>query len=323
MKRLLDWDIWWNMKTVKLNKGACKEISLKDDGVEYISESQEVFPYVQIEDKIKKYYALCPYCDQPVRINGLHKENTQREVYASHAGKSIPGLGETNVGKMQDCDRFLGGLVDRTSENKYSVHDESVQEMLKFIHDNYDKILFIMEKETGLHFSSKQARVILETYVNNQYWNHKYARYNNIPWILLEGMGTIAITDCIVKKDSEIYSFLEDSKDYKLVESKTIKNYYFVNINHNKKRGKKSTTSYILHFFNLHYSQSKECEILPMRIEKVKKAGEAFSTKEHVKKSIPLELNVNDFVFYCTEYKGWNPNEARLTIANEVLGKFI
>lgn len=307
------------MKTVKLSKGLAETYNLEPAGEEYQEAVQNRRPYVVMENNIRKYYALCCICEQPVRINGLDKLNSKKSVYASHAGKNVEGLADNNLDAMRECTAYLGGKVDRSSETKLVSTDKEVQTVLKTLLDNYDKVVYFVEQQTGLHITNELARKMLSIYVHNEYWNHRDTRNNNIPWILFEGLGSLNLTSCIVKENSELYEAIKKIKGYSLIKTSQIPNCYFV-------RAQKGSKPLILVIPFMKYNSTTQNEELSMRIEVRREINENYDRKKMLLKTIRLPINsqsINYFVRLCTKYDKWKPNKTRLAIAEEILKKYI
>lgn len=307
------------MKTVKLAKGLTNIYSLEPAGEEYQEAVQNRRPYVVEENNVRKYYALCPLCEQPVRINGLDKPNSKKSVYASHAGKDVEGLAYNDVEAMKACNAYLGGHVDRSSETRLKQSDERVQSTLKFLLCYYDRVLYFIEQQTGLRITDELARKMLSIYVANEYWNHRDTRKNNIPWVLFEGLGSLPLTSCIVKENSELYNSIKQLKGYSLVKTSKIPNCYFV-------RASKGSKPLLLVIPFIKYNTSTESEELNMRIEIRREINEIYEKKKMVLTTIHMPINaqtINNFVKLCTKFDRWKKNVFRLTIAEEVLRKYI
>lgn len=199
------------------------------------------------------------------------------------------------------------------------------KEYVQFIHDNYDRIVYIMEKETGLYFSDDIARNTLKRFVYKMSWQHRLIRWNNIPWVLLNALEIIDLKDCLVKKDSNLYHYFQTRGKFELVKDETLENYYSVHPLNLSKHNKKAETIYAINFFDFRFIRQKEAERLTMAIGKGQVLGNYVEIEKDFKKfHLYAEIeNVNYFVHVCKERPDWKPNEKQLAIADEVLGKLI
>ena len=302
------------MKSIKLVKGLATVYRLDSKGYIFEEITQKQYPYFQQENGSVKCYALCPICEQPVRINGYLKADAKRDVYASHAGKSVKGLATNNILAMKECESYIGNSVDRSSENILTIKDIRTQKALDLIKNHYDIILYMIEKETGLYISNKMAEELLQKYLSNQAWNFRDVRENNLPWILLQTILSPSLNNLMVRKDSELYDCLKQNKQVQLVATDRIKNCYFIRNVGNE--------NLILHFCNLTYNKSKEQEEMQMRIERLyDPTKETYDRKKIVKKVFNLKLDINYFVKLCN-YDKWQPNQKKLDIAKRVLSNY-
>lgn len=258
------------------------------------------YPYYQKGS----YYAVRPYCDNPIRINGLKTENPKREIYGSHAGVDVPGLAKNHVETMKECDAFVGGRLNKYNQHLYKVSDKPVKEILAFIRKNYDVILKVIESETGMHITNKQAKVLLKRYMSQNAWAFFDTRPNNIPWILLDAYGGMNVDDVLIKKGSKAYNFLSSLDDVSFSDSDYVENYAFVHCK----------AQYIFLFHKIVFNREKQIE--EMLFDIMQLYPEHPDNNKRLAR-YNMQLDINKFVELCESRK--NTNSKRLEIAEELI----
>lgn len=255
------------------------------------------------------YYAICPLCDNPIRIIGLKTNNPKKRIYGAHAGKDIEGLAKNCVASMKECDNYKGGKVSEIKPS-LTIKDQPVKEILSFMRHYYDVILSVVEEESGVYISKQLARNLLSNYIKKEAWCFWQTRETNIPWILLDATNSFNIFGRPVKKGSELLQVLENMPDIEISKSFMDDCKLIKSSNKNK--------YYIYFFHGLRYNQTTREE--EMKFDLVEKDFRNISKIIYIK-HWKMRLNINSFVDKC-EYADAHPetrNRGRLRIAEELI----
>lgn len=202
------------MIEVKFHKGNSKIYNVSFEN--YVEATKEKFPYVNFGKHGKEAYAICPLCENPVKILGIYAKLEKQRAHARHFHESIPGLADFDAGKYINCPyhnknadyvRETRNLRDITPLNK---------EVLLLAHDHFDKCIYILKKTTGLVISSPLARAIAIDYMAHPgYMTYNITR-ENVPYIMGLCMTGKSLVKRLVIEDSPIYEMIKDKKEVSL-----------------------------------------------------------------------------------------------------------
>lgn len=138
-------------------------------------------PYYQKGNGTGRYYAICPVCDNPIQIIGIFKRSAEagKKPYGKHHGTSIPRLAD------YDEDAYLGCPYHNPHHSSLArrpQNDRLSEKFLTLLRDQFDRIIYILEKDTEIHISEHTARSMLRAYINDRGWLYYHASLNNLPW---------------------------------------------------------------------------------------------------------------------------------------------
>ncbi|NKD87666.1 hypothetical protein HEQ72_05010 [Haematospirillum sp. 15-248] len=169
------------MRVYKLTSKSHVVKEIEKTNFEY--DTDKKYPhYQQAADGLWRQYAVCPACDNPIQIIGLYKplSNTDRP-YGKHTGKRIDGFPDFGPEAHQWCPyvsaRSSGGKTKRKSIDGLPL------KILRILADNFDRVLYILEKDTGVRISDNLAKSMLETYMGEEGYLYTGANLRNVPWI--------------------------------------------------------------------------------------------------------------------------------------------
>ncbi len=91
--------------------------------------------------------------------------------------------------------------------------------MYKIAKEHYDKVIYLLQKETGIYITLVMAEALAENYVIKRAYNYIDATLYNIPWYLLYSFSGFPLYHMVVRKNTTIYKrllqhgfILKDSK---------------------------------------------------------------------------------------------------------------
>lgn len=163
--------------------------------------------YIQVTYGDTKHLAICPRCNNPVAILGIYKQ-ISTAPHARHVkGLSIPNVAEYNEDKLLHCPYYR----KRANYIKEYVPEEEKpqrQELYRITKEHYDKVIYLLSKETGIYITYDMAEKLAKNYVNMQAYNYIDAIVYNIPWYLIYSFNGFPLHYMIVKKNTTLYRHL-------------------------------------------------------------------------------------------------------------------
>ena len=169
-------------------------------------------------DNVKRYFAVCPACDNPIQLIGLYKklENTDRP-YGRHYNR------DTKIAKHNEqAYRFCPYASHSYGVTKKSIKDEMTEyeeNIYNGVRENFDLAVYIMKQDAGILFSKRVLGEILRGYLSAEAYMYYWATPYNIPWMLLYFMGEIPCYGLRVKKECELWDYLSSRTDVKFIQS--------------------------------------------------------------------------------------------------------
>ena len=132
----------------------------------------------------KSQFAVCPSCDNPVQLVGLYINTPEaRQPYARHTGKRIDGFPFFDPVRYKTCDHILAKQPRFSKEDKQP--DSPVaRKILKIVKENFDRVIYIIRRDTGVNISRALAEKMLESYLGERGHLYRGATLTNIPWIV-------------------------------------------------------------------------------------------------------------------------------------------
>lgn len=197
--------------------------------------------YIQVVAGERKHLALCPRCNNPVAILGIYKK-IDVAPHARHAkGINIPNVVQYDEYKFQHCP-YHKKRADYIKEYVPETEEPQRHELYKIAKENYDKAIYLLQKETGIYISLAMAETLAENYAVMRAYNYIDATMYNIPWYLIYSFSGFPLYHMIIRKDTKLYKHLRQLS-FALKDSK-IKDYVYV----------ENTEGYLLTATNYRYA---------------------------------------------------------------------
>lgn len=154
------------------------------------------------------FYAVCPRCDNPVEIVGLYK---RAKPYARHHTHDIPGLAQYSQEAYDFCPYANPQKPDSSARKK--VKSGLPLQILKLLRDQFDRVIYLLSKDTGIVFSERLAEQMLDRYLAGEGYLYPWATMGNLPWIFGHLSHRWNLWGRVVRKDSPLYAALAAHKD--------------------------------------------------------------------------------------------------------------
>lgn len=101
------------------------------------------------------------------------------------------------------------------------------QDLYRLAMEHYDKVIYILGKEIGIHIGKELAELLAENYSQRRAYNYIDANMYNIPWYMIYSYSGFNLHQMIVDKKSILYRKLVEN-GFGFKKSK-IKNHMLVN----------------------------------------------------------------------------------------------
>ena len=181
--------------------------------IQFERDTQKKKPWYQIQANEISLYAVCPACNNPIQIIALYKrkENSPRP-YGKHVPKSIKGLAEYNHETYLGCP-YANPNIALKKDSLRSEMDKLSLEILSFMKEQFDRIIYILQEETGIIFTEKLSKDMLVSFL--QMHGYQYVGINmcNLPWIFAYMTASQSLFGRILKKDCPLMQILKKQRE--------------------------------------------------------------------------------------------------------------
>lgn len=263
--------------------------------------------YVQQIDGEIKHLAVCPRCNNPVAILGIYKE-ISTAPHARHAKNvDIPNVARYNEYKYLHCP-YHKRKANYVKEYVPETEEPQRQELYRIAKENFDKAIYLLQKETGIYITLDMAEQLAENYAAMRAYNYIDATVYNIPWYLLYSFPGVPLYHMIVKKDSVIYKYLLKT-GLNLKDSK-IKNHAYVENNE----------GYLLTATNYKYAVDENDELKEwLDFSVLRPDPNVIDTLLYIVVG-RFSINVDSYYFgNLVHYEEWEPRQKMLDIADKYM----
>lgn len=105
--------------------------------------------------------------------------------------------------------RYTKRKVNYIKEYVPETNEPHRREIYQMTKKHYDKALYLLEKETGIHINLAMAEKFAENYAAERAYNYIDATMYNIPWYLIYSSPGFSLHHMIFKKNTTIYRHLK------------------------------------------------------------------------------------------------------------------
>ncbi|MDR3038020.1 MAG: hypothetical protein LBV21_01835 [Candidatus Adiutrix sp.] len=150
------------------------------------------------------YYAVCPRCDNPIQIIGLYRRS---KLYGRHLPHSVPGLAEYRQEAYDFCPYAKPQLPDPKARKPYL--DERANQFLTLLKKQFDRVIYLLSRDTGVSISFKLASQLLEQYLRDKGYLYPWTTLGNLPWIFGHMAGPFSLFGRTIAKASPLRKAIE------------------------------------------------------------------------------------------------------------------
>lgn len=163
------------------------------------------------------YYALCPSCDNPIQICSLYdRKSNSPKAHGRHTGKDIAGLGKFSVERYDNCPYASHKSSNNTSQMKENIDEETIM-ALTLLQSNFDRVIYLLQKTTGLRISNALSEKMLASFMGihgnkNENLGYLYRYFNkvNFPFLFAYRSQEFSIRGQFITFDSELHKNLQN-----------------------------------------------------------------------------------------------------------------
>ena len=147
-------------------------------------------------------YAVCPACDNPIQIIGLYRLPPRvNNPFGRHTGQSVSDLAELDPEERDNCPYFKPRPREK-SARRSSLTPVS-KKILGTLIEQFDRVVYLLRKQTDIQFSRNLLRKMLETYRAEKGYLYTGATLLNVPWIFAYMSDSQSIVGQYLREDSD------------------------------------------------------------------------------------------------------------------------
>ena len=193
---------------------------ISSENFEQVTEHKSPFEKRNSDGSISQY-GICPSCLNPIQLIGTVRK-VKISPYGKHTGKTIQGIADWNQLKYEYCPYAA-------PEHRISINDneilpeitEDIIELYELLKTNFDRVIYVIEKELDIHCSPNFWEKVIQQYIINLAYCYPWLTESNLPYIFAyRGMTHNNLYGQQVKFNSMIYIALEKHKDIKFLTPK-------------------------------------------------------------------------------------------------------
>lgn len=127
-------------------------------------------------------YGVCPSCLNPIQLVGIFTR-TKVAPYGKHTGKAIEDMPEWNYTKYRYCPYAKEGCKQPKDDEPPLEIDDGVIELYEMLKAQFDRVVYIIQKELHICCSSKFWENALKQYIVNRAFCYPWLTEANLPYV--------------------------------------------------------------------------------------------------------------------------------------------
>lgn len=152
----------------------------------------------------KSQYAVCPACDNPISIIGLYNPDTKIRPYGKHFPKTVEKLAVYDRYRYESCPYASHIWLDTDKKVKKKI-DGISKEIIEFMQSNFDSIIRLLRKFTGIIFNDKLIEEMLQQFFCVEGYNYHHINISNCAWIFGYMQRRVRFYGLKLDKNHEMY----------------------------------------------------------------------------------------------------------------------
>jgi len=163
----------------------------------------------------KKEYAICPACNNPVRLFGLYKK-MDKQPYGAHTGKTIEGseplLPKHNVENYEYCPLSRKGKRVGDKDARHSNPTDIQLAVYDILKNNFHKVVYVIERALKFKGSNAFWEKALKSFIESKAYLYPWITIANCPWMLcFFGVNNLALYKQGILINSSLYDCIEEN----------------------------------------------------------------------------------------------------------------
>lgn len=197
------------MDAFKLDVGSGEVWSITRENLDKATKRRA--PWYQPINGHNSWFAVCPVCDNPIQIIGMMegKKPFGKHFLSQKAGVAVPLKGCVDRDEYEWCPY---ACKNKTLNRNTKRHSGSKQALLikNTLIENFDRVIYILQKTSGLRISDNLAEQMLKDYRAVEGWRYRGATVQNIPWTFAYMMQARKLFGRVIEDDSLARSLCEN-----------------------------------------------------------------------------------------------------------------
>lgn len=134
-------------------------------------------------DDDDQYFAVCPYCDNPIQLKGLYRRQANSpKPYGSHTGKPIDGFPHFDMDDLTSCPYILKKRRFKKEERRKM--GDVANRLIDRAVNEFDRIVYVLRDDFGFPFSLPFAEKMLDHWFSAKGYLYMGAHLRNLPWMI-------------------------------------------------------------------------------------------------------------------------------------------
>jgi hypothetical protein len=129
-----------------------------------------------------RVFAICPYCNNAIQMIGLYRGKGAQRPYGRHLAHQHFAFAPHNPAELAFCPYADPSNRRGSTDRRGSTASAAALALLRL---EFDRIVFTLNRDTGVDISLKQAAALLNAFLQNEGWSYRDAHLRNMPWMVI------------------------------------------------------------------------------------------------------------------------------------------
>lgn len=200
---------------------------------QFENDTNKQWPWYQEIGTETVQYAVCPACDNPIRLVALYKRHENSpSPYGRHTPESISGIANYDQEEYDKCPYANPGIkLEKNMLRKGN--EQKSKNILSLLRDQFDRVIYLLQRSTGIIFSEKLSASMLKSFLSMRGYLYIGTNACNLPLMFGYMTTNQNLYGRILDKDSLLMDTLKNNKLIKISDKNQVEssNGNFININ--------------------------------------------------------------------------------------------
>ncbi|HDX1022633.1 TPA: hypothetical protein RNX26_001767 [Pasteurella multocida] len=211
------------MDRIKFDQNDTQNYPIEKKLFEEKTHKSKLFNRRNVSGEINQY-AICPACNGPVQVIGLYKKlrNTDKP-YGKHINYSLSGLASYYQEDYDYCP-YRAKRQEYNKETRKAEVNPLVRSIIQKLVLNFDRMIYLISKYTGIYISKSFARILLNDYFDSKAYLYPGSTLINIPFMLMYFMRANTLFYRKIDLKSRLAQALENCQELAIDNGKICNN---------------------------------------------------------------------------------------------------